>query len=37
MHPGPYSEEEPTVKKLHDFIEAKGYEFDGTMQGEKHH
>jgi len=37
MHPGPYSEEEPTVKKLHDFIEANGYEFNGTLPGEKHH
>ncbi|MPN28926.1 hypothetical protein SDC9_176372 [bioreactor metagenome] len=37
MHLGPYSEEEPTVKKLHDFIEVNGYEFDGNMPGEKHH
>lgn len=37
MHPGPYSEEWLTVKKLHDFIKAEGYEFDGTVPGEKHH
>ncbi|AKB79648.1 hypothetical protein MSHOH_3165 [Methanosarcina horonobensis HB-1 = JCM 15518] len=37
MHLGPYSEEEPTMEKLHNFIEAKGYEFDGSMPGEKHH
>ena len=32
MHIGPYSAEGPTIKKLHDFIEAKGYERSG-----KHH
>lgn len=37
MHHGPYSEEEPTIEKLHNFIEANGYEFDGTLPGEKHH
>ncbi|MDY9926249.1 GyrI-like domain-containing protein [Methanosarcina sp.] len=37
MHLGPYSEEEPTIKRLHGFIEANGYEFDGIMPGEKHH
>lgn len=37
MHLGPYSEEEPTIRKLHNFIEEKGYEFDGTIHGEKHH
>lgn len=37
MHPGPYSEEKTTVDKLHDFIEMNGYEFDGTVSGEKHH
>ena len=37
MHLGPYSEEKLTVKKLHDFIEANGYEFDGNMPGKKHH
>ena len=37
MHIGPFSEEGPTVAKLHAFIEEKGYEFDGTCHGEKHH
>lgn len=37
MHIGPFSEEGPTVAKLHAFIEEKGYEFDGTSTGEKHH
>jgi hypothetical protein len=37
MHIGPYSEEGPTIKKLHNFIGGKGYEFDGSMPGEKHH
>lgn len=34
---GPYSQEGPTIKKLHNFIEEKGYEFSGSMPGEKHH
>lgn len=37
MHIGPYSEEGPAIKKLHNFIGEKGYEFDGSMPGEKHH
>jgi len=37
MHIGPYSEEGPTVAKLHAFIEEKGYQFDGISPGEKHH
>jgi len=37
MHIGPYSEEGPTIEKLHNFIEENGYEFDGSMPGEKHH
>jgi hypothetical protein len=37
MHIGPYSEEGPTVEKLHNFIEEKGYEFDGSKPEEKHH
>ena len=37
MHIGPYSEEGPTVAKLHAFIEEKGYKFDGSNSGEKHH
>jgi hypothetical protein len=32
MHIGPFSEEGPTVRKLHDFIAANGYERSG-----KHH
>lgn len=37
MHIGPYSEEGPTVEKLHNFIHEKGYQFDGSKLGEKHH
>ena len=37
MHIGPYSEEGPTVALLHDFIEKEGYEFDGSVSGQKHH
>ncbi len=37
MHIGPYSEEGPTVKKLHNFIHEKGYVFDGSKPGQKHH
>lgn len=37
MHIGPYSEEGPTVEKIHAFIEEKGYQFDGSKSGEKHH
>ncbi len=35
MHIGPYSEEHPTIMKLHNFIESKGGKFDGHKQ--KHH
>lgn len=35
MHIGPYSEEGPTVEKVHKFIESKGGTFDGHNQ--KHH
>ncbi len=35
MHMGPYSEEPPTIEKLHEFIAAEGYHFDGLVQ--KHH
>lgn len=35
MHIGPYSEEHPTIMKLHDFIEENGGHFDGHTQ--KHH
>jgi hypothetical protein len=37
LHLGPYSEEGPTVAALHDFIEKEGYEFDGSISGQKHH
>lgn len=37
MHIGPYLDEGPTVKKLHEFIDEKGYHFDGSKSGEKHH
>lgn len=30
MHVGPYSAEAPTIKLLHDFIAAEGYEMRGT-------
>lgn len=35
MHIGPYSEEGPTIQKLHDFIKKKGGKFDGHYN--KHH
>ncbi|MBY8988086.1 MAG: GyrI-like domain-containing protein [Candidatus Lokiarchaeota archaeon] len=35
MHIGPYSEEGPTVQKVHDFIQKVGGKFDG--QKNKHH
>ncbi|TFG16739.1 MAG: hypothetical protein EU530_11500 [Promethearchaeota archaeon] len=35
MHIGPYSEEHPTIMKLHDFIKKKKGKFDGYTQ--KHH
>jgi len=35
MHTGPFSEEGPTVAKLHDFIKSKNFKFDGLKQ--KHH
>ncbi|AKJ38716.1 GyrI-like domain-containing protein [Methanosarcina barkeri] len=37
MYIGPYSQEGPAVEKLHNFIEEKGYEFNGSLPGEKHH
>ncbi|MBI5679898.1 MAG: GyrI-like domain-containing protein [Methanobacterium sp.] len=37
MHIGPYAEEGPTVAALHEFIEKEGHEFDGSIQGQKHH
>jgi hypothetical protein len=35
MHLGPYSEEGPTVEKVHKFIESQGGTFDGYNK--KHH
>ncbi|MFX1599001.1 MAG: GyrI-like domain-containing protein [Promethearchaeota archaeon] len=35
MHLGPYSEEGPTVEKVHNFIESQGGKFDGHEK--KHH
>ena len=32
MHIGPYAAEKPTIEKLHTYIQARGYEFNG-----KHH
>lgn len=32
VHVGPYSEEGPTVQKLHDFIESEGGKFTGNSQ-----
>jgi hypothetical protein len=29
MHIGPYAEEGPTIAKLHDFFQGKGYTFNG--------
>ena len=29
MHVGPYDQEGPTIKKLHDFFQKKGYTFNG--------
>lgn len=37
MHIGPYLEEEPAVKKLHNFIQEQGYQFDGNQPGKRHH
>ena len=35
MHIGPYSEEHPTIMKLHEYIEKLGGKFDGHIR--KHH
>ncbi|MFX1575251.1 MAG: GyrI-like domain-containing protein [Promethearchaeota archaeon] len=32
MHIGPYSDEGPTIEKIHDFIKSKGGNFDGQEQ-----
>jgi len=34
LHVGPYSEEEPTVKRLHEFITENGYEIAGIHEEE---
>jgi len=34
LHVGPYGEEEPTVKRLHDFISRNGYEIAGVHEEE---
>lgn len=34
LHIGPYSEEEPTIIKLHEFIKESGYEIVGTHEEE---
>jgi hypothetical protein len=35
LYRGPYSDEGPTIMKMHEFIKEKGYVFDGLVQ--KHH
>ena len=35
MHIGPYAAEEPTIKKLHEYIKSNGFKFSGEKQ--KHH
>ena len=35
MYFGPYSEEGPTIERIHEYIKAHGYSFDGLKQ--KHH
>lgn len=37
MYLGPYFEEGPTIEKLHNSIKERGYEFNGSITGEKHH
>ncbi|MCE5214953.1 MAG: GyrI-like domain-containing protein [Methanobacterium sp.] len=37
MYRGPYKDEGPTVEKLHTFIADKGYVFEGSITGQKHH
>jgi len=34
LHIGPYGEEGPTVKKLHEFVSNKGYEIAGVHEEE---
>jgi hypothetical protein len=35
MYFGPYSDEGPTIQRVHEFIKSNGYTFDGLKQ--KHH
>jgi len=35
MHIGPFSDEGPTIQKIHSFVKEQGYTFDGLLQ--KHH
>ena len=35
LYIGPFSDEGPTIKRVHDFINSHGYTFDGLLQ--KHH
>ena len=35
MYAGPFSDEGPTIERIHEFIKAQGYAFDGLKQ--KHH
>ncbi|MGB9928921.1 MAG: GyrI-like domain-containing protein [Methanosarcina sp.] len=37
MHIGSYSQEKPTIEKLHNFIKEHGYGFDGNRPVERHH
>jgi len=37
MYIGPYSEEGPSVEKLHSFIHENGYEYYGNIPSQKHH
>jgi hypothetical protein len=37
LHLGPFSDEGPTVEKLHEYITANGYSFNGSIDGTKHH
>jgi hypothetical protein len=37
MHIGPYSAEAENIQKLHEFIHAHGYRFDGDASQQKHH
>ncbi|MBM2850090.1 MAG: hypothetical protein HW418_3032, partial [Anaerolineales bacterium] len=34
LHIGPYSEEGPTIQRLHEFIAASGYEIAGVHEEE---